>query len=122
MSDMETVWSGDRGVYIGACLRQMEGYAVRPGNPHATPVYAETVYAMPETFADRVRQFVARHPRSTMSEISRGTGRHGGHWYQRTREVLALDVERGAMRVLLEDRPHRSQPVEVYVMTEGRPV
>ena len=120
MSELETVWSGDRGVYIGACLRQMEGYTVRPGNPHATPVYAETVDALPETFADRVRQFVARYPRSTMSDISRGTGRHSAYYYRKTREILEQDVERGAMRVLLEDRPHRSQPVEVYVMTEGR--
>lgn len=44
--ELELVWSGQRGVYVGACLRCMESYATRPPLPRG-----ETE-AAPDEFRD----------------------------------------------------------------------
>lgn len=74
--ELEPVWSGDRGVYIGSCLRQMPAYQIRNAEEGERVVYAEE----PRVFESaslraQIRALLTKEPGLTTGEVSERLGR-----------------------------------------------
>lgn len=119
MSELETVWSGDRGVYIGACLRAMEGYElIRP--PKGAPFPNERDLPDPVREALKLRwesdlclkidAFVKANPGSSVSDIRMGVN-HAK--FRTVQEAVYRMVKRGHLRKV-ERKRGRGRPSPVY--------
>lgn len=115
--ELETVWSGDKGVYIGSCLREMAGHAViRPPKGAPAPRY-DTIDAAAE--AKRIQwtsdlcadidAYVKAHPGSTVTDIYNAVGRN----FRAVQEAVYRMVKRKHLRPTFR-KFGRGRPSPVY--------
>lgn len=105
--ELETVWSGDRGVYIGSGLREMDGYGLTfPPKGASVPsvelpdlTEAKAQAAEENGFYGQIDAFIKQHPGLTVSGIAAGMGLSKRSEYFRLHSAITRLVARQILRV-----------------------